>query len=157
VQQWLQETLSISDLACNSPRASSARLSSFLSRLRNPLKNRPQGTGLRPQQGKATPLRVALPALKGTYANRGVPTMKADLRAQLVLLNKNVVEMIRLVQRATDAGIWTLHEAARHEARLDLLRAKLNADFKELMALRERANGLQLSAQNAHPLTKKKG
>ena len=33
--------------------------------------------------------------------------MKAGLRAQLVLLNKNVDEMIRLVQRATDAGIWT--------------------------------------------------
>jgi len=31
--------------------------------------------------------------------------MKADLRAQLVLLNKNVDEMIRLVGRATDAGI----------------------------------------------------
>ena len=31
--------------------------------------------------------------------------MKADLRAQLVLLNKNVDETIRLVGRATDAGI----------------------------------------------------
>jgi hypothetical protein len=79
--------------------------------------------------------------------------MKADLRAQLVLLNKNVDEMIRLVQRATDAGIWTLHEATRHAARPELLR---EID-KELMALRERANRLQLSAQNAHPPTKKKG
>ena len=83
--------------------------------------------------------------------------MKADLSAGLGVLNRNVDEMIRLVQRATDAGIWTLHEAARHAARRDLLRAKLNADFKELMALRGRANGLQQSAQNTDPLTKKKG
>ena len=81
--------------------------------------------------------------------------MKAGLRAQLVLLNKNVDEMIRLVQRATDAGIRTLHEATRHGARLELLRAKLNADFSELMVLRERANESRLSTQNAHPLTKK--
>lgn len=81
--------------------------------------------------------------------------MKAGLRAQLELLNKNVDEMIRLVQRATDAGIWTLHEATRHAARLELLRGKLNADFSELMVLRERANESRLSTQNAHPLTKK--
>ena len=81
--------------------------------------------------------------------------MKADLRAELGLLNRNVVEMIRLFECATDAGIWTRQEAARHEARLDLLRAKLNADFRELTALRERANGLRLRTQNTHPLTKK--
>jgi hypothetical protein len=81
--------------------------------------------------------------------------MKADLHAKLVLLNKNVDEMIRLVQRATHTGIWTLHEATRHVARLELLRAKLNADFGELVVLRERANELRLSTQNAHPLTKK--
>ena len=81
--------------------------------------------------------------------------MKADLRAELGLLNRNVDEMIRLLQCATNAGIWTRQEAARHEARLALLRAKLNTDFRELMALRGRANGLRLRAQNAHPLTKK--
>ena len=59
--------------------------------------------------------------------------MKADLRAQRALLNKNVDEMIRLVQRTTHTGIWTLHEATRHVARLELLRAKLNADFSELV------------------------
>ncbi len=81
--------------------------------------------------------------------------MKADLSAGLGVLNRNVDEMIRLVQRATDAGIWTLHEATRHAARLESLRAKLNADFSELMVLRERANESRLSTQNAHPLTKK--
>lgn len=81
--------------------------------------------------------------------------MKADLRAELGLLNRNLDEMIRLLHCATDAGIWTQQEATRHEARLALLRAKLNADFKELTASRERANGLRLRTQNTHPLTKK--
>jgi hypothetical protein len=80
--------------------------------------------------------------------------MKADLRAELDLLNRNVDEMIRLFQCATDAGIWTRQEATRHEAHRELLRAKLNADFRELVALCDRANGSRLSTQNAHPLTK---
>jgi len=79
--------------------------------------------------------------------------MKADLCAELGLLNRNVVEMIRLFECAMDAGIWTRQGAARHEARLDVLRTKLHADFRELIALRERANGLQLSAEIAHPCT----
>ena len=81
--------------------------------------------------------------------------MSADLRAELGLLNRNVDEMIRLLQRATDAGIWTRHEATRHEARLAYLRANLNADFRELLDLRERARGLRLRTQITHPLTKK--
>jgi hypothetical protein len=93
--------------------------------------------------------------VEGAYANREMPKMKADLRAELSLLNRNFDEMIRLLQCATDAGIWTRQETTRHEARLELLRTKLNADFRELMALRERANGLRLRTQNAHPLTKK--
>jgi hypothetical protein len=93
--------------------------------------------------------------VEGAYANRGVPTMKADLDADLDLLNRNVDEMIRLLQRATDAGIWTPQEAARHAARIESLRAKLTADFRELMALRERADESQLSTEDAHPLAKK--
>lgn len=81
--------------------------------------------------------------------------MKADLDEDLDLLNRNVDEMIRLLQRATDAAIWTPQEAARHAAHIESLRAKLTADFRELMALRERANESQLSTQNAHPLAKK--
>ena len=81
--------------------------------------------------------------------------MKADLRAELGLLNRNVDEMIRLFRCATDAGIWTRQEATLHEARLELSRVKLTAHFRELMALRERAKGLRLGAQNAHLLTKK--
>jgi hypothetical protein len=80
--------------------------------------------------------------------------MKADLRAELGLLHRNVDEMMRLLQCATDAGIWTREEAKRHEARLELLRAKLKADFTELMALRERANGSRLSTRNLHPAKK---
>jgi hypothetical protein len=80
--------------------------------------------------------------------------MKADLRAEFGLLNRNVFEMIRLFERAMDAGIWTPQEATRHVARLELLRAKLIADFRELMDLRG-ANEARLGTQNAHPLSKK--
>jgi hypothetical protein len=82
--------------------------------------------------------------------------MKADLCAEFRLLNRNVDEMICLFQCATDIGIWTRREAARNEARLELLRARWNADFEELMILRERSNGSP-SMQNARPLTEKQG
>jgi hypothetical protein len=68
--------------------------------------------------------------------------MKADLCAELGLLT-------------TDAVIWTRQEATRQQARLALFRTKLNADFRELMAVRERANGLRVGTQNTYPLTKK--
>jgi hypothetical protein len=67
-----------------------------------------------------------------------MPTMKADLRAELDLLNRNVDEMIRLFQCTADAGIWTQKEATRHEARLESIRKKLNADYREIMARDER-------------------
>jgi hypothetical protein len=94
-------------------------------------------------------------ALEGDYVNGGVPEMEADLRAGLSQLNRNVDEMIRLLQCATDAGIWTPEEAMRHEARLESLRAELTADFRELLTLCERVNGFRQSTGNAHPLAKK--
>jgi hypothetical protein len=66
--------------------------------------------------------------------------MKADLPAELDLLNRNVDELIRLCQCVTDAGIWTRHEGTTHTLRLESLRGKLNADFQELMTLRHCAN-----------------
>lgn len=64
--------------------------------------------------------------------------MKPDLHAEPDLLNRNVDELIRLCQCATDVGVWTTQEAGLHTAHLDLLRTKVNADFRELIALRER-------------------
>jgi len=80
--------------------------------------------------------------------------MQTDLGAVFDLLNRNVDELIRLFQCATDAGIWTPQEAAQHVARIELVRPKLNADFRELLALRERANASRLNTQNADPLIK---
>ena len=80
--------------------------------------------------------------------------MKADLGAEIALMNKNVGEMIRLFHCATDAGIWSREEAARHEAMIELPRTKMNAGFRELLALRERANWARLRTQNEHPATK---
>jgi hypothetical protein len=81
--------------------------------------------------------------------------MKADLRAELGLLNRNVDEMIRLLQCATDASIWTPQKAMLHQLRIELLRGELNANFRELMASLERADGSRLSAQNPRALTEK--
>ena len=64
--------------------------------------------------------------------------MKADLCAELGLVNRNVDEIIRVLECATDAGIWTRQEATQHEARLEFLRARLNADFAELVCATER-------------------
>jgi hypothetical protein len=64
--------------------------------------------------------------------------VKADLREELDLLNRNVDEMIRLFQCTADAGIWTKREATRHQARLESIRKKLNADYREIMARDER-------------------
>jgi hypothetical protein len=68
-----------------------------------------------------------------------MPTMKPDLRAELGVINRNVDEMILLLQCAADAGIWTQKEATRHEARLESIRKKLNADYLEIMAMHERS------------------
>jgi hypothetical protein len=62
--------------------------------------------------------------------------------SRLGVMNRNVDELIRLCKRATDAGVWTTREAMLHAARLDSLRAKLNADFRELMGSHERTNEL---------------
>jgi hypothetical protein len=83
--------------------------------------------------------------------------MQSDLRAQIDLMNRNVDEMIRLCQCATDAGVWTQHEARRHTARLESLRTKLNADFQELARSREyvNANASRISTRDVSPPTKK--
>jgi hypothetical protein len=74
--------------------------------------------------------------------------MKADLYTKHDLWNKSADEMIRLFQRVQDAGIWTQQEATRHVAGLESLRAKLNSDFRELMALCERTNASRLNVQD---------
>ena len=74
--------------------------------------------------------------------------MRVDICDDLALWNKNVDEIIHLFQRAQEAGIWTQQEAAGHEARLEVLRAQLNADLNELVALREGVAARQLSERN---------
>jgi len=79
----------------------------------------------------------------------------ADLCAEVDLMNRNADELIHLCQCATDAGVWSREEAQRHTARLESLRAKLNADFQELVRSHERANASRRRTQNTGPLTKK--
>ena len=61
-------------------------------------------------------------AMTSTYDHQSAPAIKADLRTELDLRNKNVDEIISLFQGAQDAGIWTQQEAKRHEARFEALR-----------------------------------
>jgi hypothetical protein len=77
--------------------------------------------------------------------------MKVDIRGELDQWNENVDEMIRLFQSAQNAGVWTRHEAERHEARLEALRVELNDDFNALVALRERVALLGFGERNHRP------
>jgi hypothetical protein len=79
--------------------------------------------------------------------------MQTDLGADCDLLNRNVDELIRLFQSAADAGIWTPPDAAQDVASLELVRAKLDADSREVVVLRERANASRRSTQNADLFT----
>jgi hypothetical protein len=58
--------------------------------------------------------------------------MKADLRAELGLVNRNVDEMIRLLECATDAGIWSRQDAARHTARLEFASRKIECRLRRI-------------------------
>jgi hypothetical protein len=81
--------------------------------------------------------------------------MKGNLQAERRLLNRNVDELNRLLQCATGNGIWTPQEGTRHVGHHELVRAKLNADFRELMDLRERVKESWRSAQSADSVSKK--
>jgi hypothetical protein len=74
--------------------------------------------------------------------------------AELYLWNKNVDELIRFLQNIQAAGLWCRQETGPHEARLELLRTKLNADFRELVALSKRIDLLGFSKRNHRPPAK---
>jgi len=74
--------------------------------------------------------------------------VRSEIEAELYLWNKNVDEMICLLQNIQASGVWSWQETARHEARLELLRAQLNANFRKLIALKKRVELLGLSEKN---------
>jgi hypothetical protein len=64
--------------------------------------------------------------------------MKADIFTEIFLWNKNIDSLVRVLQRLEALGVWPRHGLAGYEARLEEVRALLNADFADRMVPRER-------------------
>jgi hypothetical protein len=73
--------------------------------------------------------------------------MKADVYTEIFLLNKNVDSLVRVLQRMEALGIWSRQEMMAYEARLEELRASVNADFAELMSAKERLDQQRFESQ----------
>lgn len=73
--------------------------------------------------------------------------MKADAYVEIYLLNKNVDSLVRVLQRMEALGIWSQRVMKSYEVRLEELRANVNADFTELMSVKERFDQRRLESQ----------
>lgn len=65
---------------------------------------------------------------------------KADSFTEIYLWNLNMDRLIRVLQRLELQSIRSQRELKVYAIRLEEIRAGLNADFAETMALRERAD-----------------
>jgi predicted RecB family nuclease len=63
--------------------------------------------------------------------------MRADIYAELFLLNKNIDSLIRVFQRIESLVILPRTSLQEHEARLEELRAALNSELLEAILKRE--------------------
>ena len=82
----------------------------------------------------------------------GVPekewcAMKEQIYGELFLWNRGIDRLRRVLQRLETASIWGKKELKAYETRLEEIRAKLNADFTEAMATRERSDESRLRMQ----------
>ena len=73
--------------------------------------------------------------------------MTMDERAEIYLWNRNVDQLIRVLQRMEPFSIRPKQEMKAYEVRLEEIRAALNADFTEAMTRRERADQWRLNRQ----------
>jgi hypothetical protein len=65
---------------------------------------------------------------------------KSDLFTEIYLWNLNLDRLLRVLQRLESHSIRSQRELKAYAIRLEEIRAGLNADFAEAMALRERAD-----------------
>jgi len=65
---------------------------------------------------------------------------KADVFTEIYLWNLNVDRLIRVLQRLELHSFRSQRELRAYTIRLKEIRAGLNADFAEVMAVRERAD-----------------
>jgi len=70
-----------------------------------------------------------------------------DIYAEVYLWNRNVDRLIRVLQRMEPFSIRPKQEMKAYEVRLEEIRAALNADFTEAMAIRERSDQSRLTRQ----------
>jgi hypothetical protein len=73
--------------------------------------------------------------------------MKMDAYAEIYLWNRNVDRLIRVLQRMEIFSIRPKQEMKAYEVRLEEIRADLNVDFADAMAMRERADQTRLNRQ----------
>jgi hypothetical protein len=73
--------------------------------------------------------------------------MKADGYTEIFLLNQNVDRLVRVLQRLESLSIRPKQELKAYEVWLEEIRAGLNADFTQAMAIRERADETRLRLQ----------
>jgi len=73
--------------------------------------------------------------------------MKVDAFAELYLWSRNVDRLIRVLQRMETFSIRPKQEMKAYELRLEGIRASLNADFSEAMAMGERSDQSRLTRQ----------
>jgi hypothetical protein len=73
--------------------------------------------------------------------------LKVDLYAEIYLWNRNVDQLIRVLQRMETLSVRPKQEMKAYEVRLEEIRAALNADFTEAMATRERSDQGRLRRQ----------
>lgn len=70
--------------------------------------------------------------------------MKMDIYVELYLWNRDIDQLIRVLQRLEPFSIRPQHEMKLYEVQLEEIRAKFNADFAEVMATRERVEESRL-------------
>ena len=78
---------------------------------------------------------------------RGSVTMRADAYTEIFLWNQNVDRLVHVLQRLESFSIHPNQELKASEVRLEEIRAGLNADFTQAMAIRERADETRLRLQ----------
>ena len=73
--------------------------------------------------------------------------MKQDAYGEIFLWNRGVDRLVRVLQRLETAAICTKQEMKAYEVRMEEIRARLNAEFAETMAKREREDYARLQRQ----------
>lgn len=73
--------------------------------------------------------------------------MKVDPYAEMYLWNRNIDQLLRILQRLENLSIRSKQQLKAYEIRLEEIRAGLNADFAEAMLTQERTDETRLWRQ----------